>query len=272
MKHKINLILQYLQEQRGYEFSGNRLSMLNRRITKRFFPTKSSDFKEYYEYLLIHPKELDKLIDILTINVSSFFRDPLLWEFLAHNILPILLEKKASAGDSLRIWSAGCASGEEPYSLAILLKEQLEKMNILTHIFATDIDKEILKKAENAKFNFEAVKNVKFGLMKKYFVGNSSRFALDLKIKEMVIFSYFDLLDEKRYIPSVSIFGNFDIVLCRNVLIYFTPEYQERIFDKLYRSLNTGGYLILGEAEIPIENYKSAFSRIDKKCKIYRKR
>jgi chemotaxis methyl-accepting protein methylase len=269
------MILNFLHDQRGFDFSGNRLSMLERRITKRLYTTKCDSLEEYYDYIILHPQECDKLIDVLTINVSSFFRNSLTWEYTNKFLLPKLFEKKeANRESSIRFWSAGCASGEEPYSIAILINEFFKKENTKpnTHIFATDIDTEILKKAEKATFDMDAVKNIKLGLLRKYFIERSDLFTLKKEIKDMVSFSFFDLLDRKRYSPPGSVFGNFDIILCRNVLIYFNNEFQERIFDKLFRSLNKGGYLILGEAEVPIQKFKSEFRRIDKCCKIYQKR
>jgi len=275
MKQKIKLILDHLRDQRGFDFTGNRLTMLERRVSKRLIPTGTSDLDDYYDFILDHPEEYDKLIDVLTINVSNFFRNPLCWEFAAANILPkIFAQKVVQKDSSLRFWSAGCASGEEPYSLAILLNELFEKENIKldAHIFATDIDAEILKRADKGAFRQDAVKNVKLGLLKKYFAEKSDSYVLNSKIRRMVEFSFFDLLDRKKYTPPGSVFGNFDIVLCRNVLIYFNNEFQERIFNKLSRSLNKGGYLILGEAEVPIQTYKNEFRRIDKCCRIYQKR
>ena len=275
MGHNINSIMNFLHDQRGFDFSGNRLSILERRITKRLYPTKCSNFEEYFDYIILHPQECENLIDVLTINVSSFFRNSLTWEYTNKFLLPKLFEKKeANRESSIRFWSTGCASGEEPYSIAILINEFFKKENTKpnTHIFATDIDTEILKKAEKATFDMDAVKNIKLGLLRKYFIERSDLFTLKKEIKDMVSFSFFDLLDRKRYSPPGSVFGNFDIILCRNVLIYFNNEFQERIFDKLFRSLNKGGYLILGEAEVPIQKFKSEFRRIDKCCKIYQKR
>ncbi len=268
-------ILNFLYEQRSFDFSGNRTSMLKRRISKRLFATRTKDYFDYYTHLLNHPEELDKLLDVLTINVSSFFRDPLVWEVLAKNIIPNLLEVKKNNKESfIRVWSAGCSTGEEPYSLAILLKEQLEKDNLdlSTHIFGTDIGNASLLKAEKARYAPEEIKDMKLGLFRKYFIENSDKFDLNSEIKKMVKLSEFDLLDKNKCIPADSVFGNFDIVMCRNVLIYFNTDSQDIIFDKLYRSLNTGGYLILGEAEVPVENYKNKFTGIDKCCKIYQKR
>jgi len=267
--------LNYLHEKRGFDFSGNRMSMLERRISKRLLSTEVSTYQEYFSLLHSNPDELDELLEVLTINVSNFFRDPLTWEILQKNILPILLEeKKRKKDNAIRIWSAGCASGEEPYSLAILLSELLEKedLKLITHIFATDIDQYSMQNAKKALFTAEDVGNVKFGLLNKYFLQNNEQYALKAAIKDMVKFSNYDLLDKKSTSPPLSIYGNFDIIFCRNVLIYFNAEFQDRIFGKLYNSLNTNGYLILGEAEIPNNKYKFKLRRIDKCCKIYQKR
>lgn len=268
-------ILEYLKLNRGLDFSGNRPSMLNRRIDKRMFATNSSDINEYRKYLEQSDLELDKLIDVLTINVSRFFRNSFNFEFIADYILPNLITEKIKSNNSqLRVWSAGCAAGEEPYSMAILIKEIIEKenVNLNTTIIATDIDKKILKSAAKGFYSFESIKCIKYRLLKKYFNTKENVFQLKSEIKKMVSFTEFDMLDTKLYVPPVSIYGGFDIVLCRNLLIYFSCDYQDIIFEKLYRSLNPGGYLILGEAEVPSEKFKSKFSCVTKYCKIYQKR
>lgn len=274
MKQKINRILNYLHDQRGYDFTGNRLSMLERRISKRFFPTKTKDFEKYFQYLQKNQQELDHLIDTLTINVSSFFRDPLVFGHVEKIISGIIAEKIEKKEHSLRIWSAGCAYGEEPYSVALIVAECLkkEKAVIKINIFATDIDKKGVNLAQKGKYKIDALKDIQFGILNQYFNIDKDVFKIDKSIKEMVNFSVYDLLDKRGFIPPESIFGNFDMVLCRNVLIYFNFDFQEKIFDKLYRSLNRGGYLVLGEAEVPIEKYKNEFRRIERCCKIYQKR
>ncbi len=157
--------------------------------------------------------------------------------------------------------------------MALILDDLLTKedLKLTTHIFATDIDNNSLQRAKKAQFQAESLKNVKFGLLKRYFVEKTEGYELKSVIKDMVKFSKFDLFDNKLYTPPGSIFGNFDIVLCRNVLIYIVPDFQERIFDKLYRALNKGGYLILGEAEVPLEKYKNKFRIINRNCKMYQK-
>lgn len=272
--HKLKSILSLLKEQRGFDFSGYRTSMLERRVQKRVFATHSENLEDYLSYLTTNPNELDNLIDVFTINVSRFFRNSLSFAYIIKIIIPdLFLTKTKEKDNSLRIWSAGCSFGEEPYSMAIILNEFLKKedRNIRLDIFATDIDKKAIKRASVGTYGFESIKTVKYGILKKYFSQVDEKFILAPEIKQMVQFSFYDLLDENHLVPPDSIFGGFDIVLCRNVLIYFEPSHQKIIFNKLYKSLNKNGYLILGEAETPIEGFKHKFRKENKNSKIYRK-
>ena len=267
-------ILDYLMEKRGFDFSGYHPAMLDRRIGQRLTTTACKDFSEYLSCLQENPSELDNLLDIITINVSRFFRDTLTFELIADRILPpIILEKARLKDHSLRIWSAGCARGEEPYSLAILIHELLEKEQVAMnlHLFATDIDCGSLAEAEKALYPLSSVENIKHGLLMKYFTAEGTCFRLIPDIKKRVTFSLYDMLDKKHCVPPESVFGNFDLVLCRNLLIYFNIEYQETIFARLYHSLANNGILILGEAEEPTMAYRQHFSRVVDFSPIYRK-
>jgi len=220
------------------------------------------------------PHELDHLLDALTINVSRFFRDTLTFEFISNQVLTAIISGKIETNDhSLRVWSAGCSTGEEPYGIAILLNELLEKEDstIKLHIFATDIDEGAIEKARQALYPPESIKNVTYGILKKYFVTDGESFRLISSVKEAVTFSIYDMMDKGTYAPPESIFGHFDMVLCRNLLIYFQVEYQDIIFDKLYRSLAKDGYLVLGEAEIPTIKFKKYFRKVNECCHIYKK-
>jgi len=139
------------------------------------------------------------------------------------------------------------------------------------NIFATDIDNKALKTAVEGKYDYDRIKNIKFEFLNKYFNIKDNLYTLKSEIKKMVQFSFFNLLDKKHFVPPESIFGDFDIVLCRNVLIYFDHNHQEIIFNKLFKSLNSNGYLILGEAEAPIEKFAKKFKKENECCKIYRK-
>jgi chemotaxis protein methyltransferase CheR len=269
-------ILDYLMEKRGFDFSGYHSPMLERRIRQRLTATSSRNFSAYLFSMQQNNDELDHLLDVLTINVSRFFRDTLTFELIADRILPPMVRETTQTRDhSLRIWSAGCARGEEPYSLAILIHELLrkeEEVRMDLHLFATDIDCGALTDCAKALYPLSSVENIKHRLLTKYFTPEGASFRLIPEIKKLVTFSAYDMLDKKRSVPPESVFGNFDLVLCRNLLIYFNIEYQELIFEKLYHSLANHGYLILGEAEAPTMSYQRYFSRVFDFSPIYRKR
>ncbi len=275
MANDLACILNYLNEKHGFDFSGYCLSMVERRLRQRLSSIKCDSYSDYLSYLQENPDEIDNLLDALTINVSRFFRDTLTFEYIAGRVLPaIVYEKKKANDNSIRVWSAGCAMGEEPYSIAILIHELFENEAMKTNmsIFATDIDSKILKRAKKAAYPFESIKSVKYRLLKKYFTSEGETFQLMPTIRNLVSFSVYDILDKKSYAPPESVFGSFDMVLCRNVLIYFDKEHQDQIFDKLHHSMAKNGYLVLGEAEIPTINYQGRFRKVNECCHIYQKR
>jgi chemotaxis protein methyltransferase CheR len=273
MDNTLSQIVAYLEETRNLDFSGNRDSMLERRITTRLFPTASKSFSDYHTYIKAHPEELDNLIQVLTINVSWFFREPLTFEVLSQILKEMILKKIESGDRWMRIWSAGCATGEEPYSVAMIIKDIMlrEEEDFRFNIFASDIDEDALGIAKKGVYSGEAVKNVKQGQIASYFLPLGNEFIIDSSIRKMVNFSFHDLLDKKSVSPPDSVFGNFDLILCRNVLIYFYPGYQTKIFKKLHNSLNQDGYLVLGESEVPTGEYQADFVRENPCCKIFRK-
>jgi chemotaxis methyl-accepting protein methylase len=248
--------------------------MLEKRIQKRILSTNCGNLSDYYLFIKQNGSELDILIDSFTINVSRFFRNSLSFEFIAEIIIPnLVLRKLKNNENNLRVWSAGCSFGQEAYSMAILFNEFFSKEDyfIDLNIFATDIDEKALIRANEGKYTFESIKDVKFDIFNKYFTQVGNQFVLDSRIKEMVQYSSYDLLHNKSFVPPDSIYGGFDIVLCRNVLIYFDLEYQQKIFSKLYKSLKPNSYLVLGESEVLLEEYRFLFKRENKYCKIYRK-
>ena len=249
MLNNADLINNLLLEQRKVDFSGYYNPLLNHQFEKRFKKTGTASCKEYYEFLRSHPEEIDKLINALIINTSFFFRDPLVFNYLSCNIFPQLISESIKSGtQQLRIWSAGCAEGEEPYSIALDLIEILNRteMKLSLSIFGTDIDETALTKAKTAVYKTESLNNVRFELL-RHFTQKDDTFSLSNKIKQLVHFSRYDLMDKNSYSPPESVFGGFDIILCRNVLIYYNKKFQNRIFNKLYRSLKKNGFLILGD-------------------------
>ena len=265
MNGDLGAILELLRKQRGFDFAGYPPAMLARRLDLRLGPTGCADLRAYRSYLTSRPEELDQLVGAITINVSQFFRNPLNFELLAERVLPAVISAKAAQPQSsLRVWSAGCARGEEPYSVAILIEElaRKEKLKLERHIFATDIDARVLADAANALYSAAAVENVKHRQLAAFFAPEGDAFRLRPEIRRQVIFSLYDMLDPVRRVPPDSVFGDFDLVLCRNLLIYFNLDYQDVIFAKLCDSLAPGGYLMLGEAEMPPPQHQCTLRRV----------
>ena len=274
MDISIQKILEYLKQKRGFEFSGYAESLIDRQITQRLNSNNLSSVSEYFSLIKHNPAELDLLIDSLIINVTQFFRDAITFAYLDEIIFPNLIHKKINNKEHLlRIWSAGCSTGEEPYSAAISINEEFKKndVQIDVSIFATDFDKKILTKAKRAVFDFNSVKNIKYSLLKKYFYQKNKHYILHTEICDMVLFSFFNMLDQNRFSPPDSVYGDFDMIFCCNLLIYYEMEQQNLIFKKLYRSLAKNGYLVLGEAEIPVNPYRRYFRKLSDCCHIYQK-
>lgn len=220
------------------------------------------------------PGEADQLIAAITIKVSSFFRNPLVFELVAQEILPDIIERKGRRRNrEIRIWSAGCATGEEAYSLSILIhqamKGKLADWAIL--IFATDLDASAIETARAGVYARDRLESVKLGVLDKYFDAVGERFRVRPFLRRIVRFSQDDLTSPKLTSPSESIFGAFDLVFCRNVLVYFSPEVQAEVCRKLYKSLARGGYLVLGDSESLSKKMESKFQTLDSKNRIFRK-
>ncbi|HAG15098.1 MAG TPA: chemotaxis protein CheR [Bacteroidales bacterium] len=267
-------ILDYLKQERNFDYAAYHIELLKRRIENRIVRIGAGSPENYYSILKTKFFEPDLLIENFMINVSYFFRNALCFELVNKNIIPELIRKKQNSKDrTIRIWSAGCANGEEAYSLAILFADQLkkEKSTLNTRIFATDFDSSAIGKAKQAIFSSESIKNVKHHQLQNYFTEKDGKYFLNSEIKEMVQFSIYDLLDKNSHAPRESIFGDFDLIVCRNVLIYFNPDFQEIIFSKLYKSLSHNGILMLGEAEVPLNSFRAKFEMSTKYCKIFKK-
>ncbi|MDP8221080.1 MAG: protein-glutamate O-methyltransferase CheR [Candidatus Stygibacter frigidus] len=267
----ISQILDLMLKKGKYDFSGCSYSMFSRRIKMRYAATGSKDLESYYQYLLTHKEELEPLLQVVTIKVSHFFRNPLDFEII-NKILGFMIIKKLEDKDPLRIWSAGCATGEEAYTLAILVADHLGKDTLDTVIFATDIDRKALSKASEGVYHKDLVQEVKYGLLQKYFTEKDDKYVIADRIREMVSFSFHDQLSENNIFPAESIYGNFDLVLCRNLMIYYNVVYQEKIEQRLYDSLNIGGYLMLGEVEQVGKQHNRGLKQVAPISKIYKKK
>ena len=212
-----------------------------------------NNIKTYDEYVALIKKDKEKFeqfINFLTINVSEFYRNPEQWKILEGEVFPKLIEK---FGKRLTIWSAACSTGDEPYSLAMAFSRHVPLTNI--KILATDIDKQVIQHAQNGLYNEKSVAGVPEDLKKKYFkkIGNSYQIVDD--IKKCVTFKEHNLL--KDVYPK-----DFDLILCRNVVIYFTDEAKNMIYRNFYQSLKSHGVLFIGSTE-QITNYKDiGFTRM----------
>lgn len=259
---------------RRIDLSGYRRSTLLRRLAHRLRRLGGPDPMQYLEKLKLDPEECDRLIDALTVNVTSFFRDASVFDFLEHEILPQIIDrKKKEASKEIRIWCAGCSTGEEAFSMAILIDCALvdEPGSWTPMIFATDISREVLKKAEEAIYTKDQLKEAKLGIVEEYFTTADENFEVCPAMREMVKFSCDDIVEPSRFAPMESVFGGFDMILCRNVMIYFLLNQQRTILDKLYRSLNHGGYLVLGKSESIDRKHETKFETVNNRLRVFKK-
>ncbi|MBC1221059.1 PAS domain S-box protein [Nostoc sp. UCD121] len=261
---KFENLLIYLRQSRGFDFTGYKRSTLMRRVCKRMQSLTIENFEEYLDYLEVYPEEFNYLFNTILINVTAFFRDSSAWEYLAEEILPNLIRNKKTS-DQIRIWSAGCSSGEEAYTLAMLMAEILgaEEFRQRVKIYATDVDEEALNQARQATYSAKDVQAVSDELRQKYFeiVGNRYVFRQDLR--RSVIFGRHDLLQDAPI-------SRLDLLVSRNTLMYFNSETQGRILARFHFALNDNGYLFLGKAEMLLM-HSSLFTPIDLKNRIFSK-
>ncbi len=270
MPDKLYELLEYVKELRAIDFTAYRANTIRRRLERRLHATMMPDYASYYQYLKENPQEVDSLIEALTIKVSHFFRDPLVFEVLRSFVLPeVVLSHRE---DVLRIWCAGCARGEEAYSVAILLKEIIYKEAVYPHIFiiATDIDRDAIEDAKKAVYKSEAILEVKKGYLDRYFISEDGLYRINDEIRSMVTFAYHDVTTCRP--PKEGIFSDFHLILCRNVLIYLDRNLQERILEGFSGFLRNKGYLILGEAEIMTPQLTEDFYEVMPYVKVFRKR
>ncbi len=249
----------------GYDFRDYRHGTVCRRLERRLRAAGVSDYVEYMDYLDAHPEEYQKLADDLTIKTSGFLRSPYSYRQIGRLVLPELLERKKSGGE-LRFWSAACARGEEPYSLAILLAEYFGQGSYAgISVRGTDIDRCALAVAQAGVYSPKDIEGLSPAILQRYFVRRGDGFEVRESIRPMVSFGHFDLASAR------SPFVNLDFISCCNVLIYFQKPLQERVLNMLYDSLATPGYLLLGEVETPSGQSSERLQCLDSKARIYRK-
>ena len=257
-------LLEYLREQRGFDFTEYKRPNVERRIGKRMSDTGVKSYRQYQEYLETHPEEFPTLFDTLLINVTGFFRDPESWKFLAEEAVPEILAAK-SPREPVRIWVAGCATGEEAYTMAMVFAEALGEEEFLrrVRIYASDLDQGALTMARIGAYRPAALENVPEALRARYFEETVTRRTFRPEFRRVVVFGALDLV---RDAPISRV----DLIGCRNTLMYFNGELQNRILARFHFALNVPGYLFLGKAEMLLRQ-GDLFTPTNLKYRIFRK-
>jgi len=225
-------------------------AFLRQSVERRFEFVEVKDLQEYNMYLSNNAIEARNLAQSLNITYTEFFRNTLTFAHLEQWIIPNLIEKKTK-GSELRVWSAGCSSGQEAYSIAIMLENAAEKRSeaFRYRIIATDISESALEMATKGEYREEAIQNIRVRDLNMFFSRIGETYTVCEQLRQHISFSLYDLLDPLTANPQESIFGNFDLVMCSNVLFYYKSKCQSFILKKLANSLAGNGYLITGEAE-----------------------
>ncbi len=251
MNSEIEKCIHFIKEDYHLDISMYEDSFLEKTIKSRMNETFCQTGEEYYSHLINNSDEPLVLLYHLGNSYSEFFRNPLTFAYLEQLILPLLIEKKKAGKEKeIRIWSAACASGQEAYSLAILCDELIEtSADISCRIFATDINQQEIAQAQRGIYLPAQLSKVTLKRAQTYFSRRGENYSILPRVKDYIDFSVFDLLSEKLACPPVSIYGNFDLVFCSNLLFYYKPEYRQHILDKTDHCLSHGGYLVTGETE-----------------------
>ena len=255
-------LLAFVRDARAFDYTGYRRPTLMRRFQKRMQAVGSSTWEEYREFLDKNPDEFAELFNAILINVTGFFRDRETWEIVEREVVPAIAEQK-DARAPIRVWSAGCASGEEAYTIMIILAEALgeETLKSRVKIYATDIDEEALHEAREATFTRKQLEPVPPSLRDRYFVPANGNFALRKDLRRCVIFGLNDLHRD----PPIS---RIDLLISRNTLMYFGADVQERILSNYYFALNRGGFLVVGKAEA-LQGGRGLFNAYNLKRRVF---
>jgi two-component system CheB/CheR fusion protein len=260
----IDALLDHLKTTRGFDFTGYKRTTLERRLKLRMGEVGIEDYDAYVDFLEVHPGEFELLFNTILINVTAFFRDPAAWEHLTSEVMPALLAE-IPPDRPIRIWCAGCASGEEAYTLAIVFAHALgdEAYGQRVKIYATDVDEEALAQARAASYSAKSVEAVPQALAERYFDRVDQRYVVRADLRRSVIFGRNDLVQDAPI-------SRIDLLSCRNTLMYFTAETQARILGRFHFALAPAGSLLLGKSEMLI-THSELFRPIDARRRIFRK-
>ncbi|MFC7673422.1 CheR family methyltransferase [Mycolicibacterium sp. GCM10028919] len=257
-------LLRFVRDSRGFDFTGYKRGSLMRRVRHRMDQAHHESFGDYLDVLQADSDEFDALFNTILINVTSFFRDPEAWDVIANEVVPGLLAER-SPTDPIRVWSAGCATGQEPFTMAMVFAEAMgkEAFRQRVKIYATDVDEEALAEARLAAFETRQVESVPEPLRDKYFERIGDRYAFDKDLRRTVVFGRNDLVKDAPI-------SRVDLLVCRNTLMYFNAETQRNIVKRLHFALGPRGTLFLGHAEMLL-SHTERFTALDLPNRIFRK-
>ena len=246
----------------GLELNRFKIKFIERRFKARMNELKISNVMDYIHLVKKDPNESSMLMKSLSINVTKFYRDKHVFETFSSKVIPEI--QKMKNGESVKIWSAACASGEEPYSLAIMFNEALQNKNLDFKIQATDISSKAVEFAKKGTYTSQQLVNISPHLIPKYFIFDGEEYTVKDELKKKVVFNVGDVVSSsQKYL---------DVIFCRNVLIYYAKDAQDLFFKKFYHALNTNGHLVLGMDEnIMGQKSPTLFTPINIRERIYKK-
>ncbi len=259
-----------IHKYKGFDISHYKDSYIERRLNTRMNLTKRDDLKSYIELLRNNPEEFNKLIDALTVNVTEFFRNTETFAALETDIVPkILQNKETDSRDIIKVWSAGSSSGEETYTLAILFLEALRKAGKKYDlmVYGTDIDRKSIIKSKSGIYESNKVSGIRKDLLDRYFEEHGNEYRIKPFVKEHVKFSYLDLTSD-----FVQNLATYELILCRNVTIYFTMDVKRSLFMKFCQMLRKDGYLITGKNEAITGKVVDYLENVNLSERIYKKK
>jgi len=267
-------IADYLLDRSRLSFAGHKRSLLRRRLERRLSELQLPDFSAYWRYLTSSADEDGNLFELATTNETSFFRNPAQFDYLRDHIVSGILRSSGSDGNSLRILCAGCSTGEEPYSVAMTVLDAIGCSNSLqVDIVAGDLSESCLKIARTGYYESEKLSKLPAGYRERFMTNDACGATVKDSLKRMVRFTRLNLNDlMKSDCPAWNLgLGVFDIIFCRNVMIYFAPACQQQLVCTLQSLLVTGGYLFTGDAE-PLHLFRHEFQPVaEASCLIYQK-
>ena len=260
----LEALLEFVKETRGFDFTGYKRTTIQRRVSRRMAAVGVERYEDYFDYLELHAEEFAELFNTLLINTTGFFRDPQTWEYLATEVAPQLLAVRRAEAP-IRVWCAGCASGEEPYTVSMVLARVMGEATFRERvkIYATDVDEEALDLARQAAYAPRQIEDVPHDALERFFERTDQRYVFRKDLRRCVIFGRNDLVQDAPI-------SRIDLLVCRNTLMYFTAETQAQVLRRFHFALDDDGYLLLGRSEMLI-THTDVFAPVELRRRVFRK-